>query len=86
MSEILRGSIKALFGIDVLRKLCNHPDLATSIAIAPDYSNPEVERPHLRSGKMKVTAQLLQLWHGALSLVGFCLRLFLVLSSFFIYI
>lgn len=41
MGEILRGELTAFHGIDLLRKICNHPDLATSLADAPDYSDPK---------------------------------------------
>ncbi len=65
VADILHGHLRLFAGIDTLRKLCNHPDLATSIAAMPDYSNPATPAPHLRSGKMAVMAQLLRLWHGA---------------------
>lgn len=49
------------FAISVLRKLCNHPDLlllnADSEALPDDMWNFE------KSGKMKVLAQIMKLWH-----------------------
>lgn len=58
-----RSAIGAvLFAISVLRKLCNHPDLllkdADERAKPADMWNPE------RSGKMKVLAEILKLWHA----------------------
>lgn len=72
VAAIMAGEMRAFFGIDVLRKICNHPDLATAVADAPDYRDPATPRPHLRSGKMTVMAQLLRLWHSAWRLF-FCL-------------
>jgi hypothetical protein len=54
--SILSGELKAFFGIDVLRKICNHPDLATALCTPPDYSDPEVPLPfgfQSRKGKKK---------------------------------
>ena len=58
VEEILDGKREALSGIDVLRKIVNHPDLlerATKAAHA-EYGAPE------RSGKQMVTMKVLQLW------------------------
>lgn len=63
--RILNGEMHALYGIDLLRKICNHPDLATTLCEPPDYSDPETPLPYLRSGKMVVLAQLLELWRTA---------------------
>lgn len=42
VSEILEGRRQALAGIDILRKICNHPDLLErgTHGSAPDYGNP----------------------------------------------
>ncbi|CAK7346372.1 unnamed protein product [Dovyalis caffra] len=58
VEQILDGSKNSLYGIDVMRKICNHPDLLEREHSChnPDYGNPE------RSGKMKVVAQLLKVW------------------------
>ncbi|GMH02332.1 hypothetical protein Nepgr_004171 [Nepenthes gracilis] len=58
VEQIFDGSRNSLYGIDVMRKICNHPDLLEREHAShnPDYGNPE------RSGKMKVVAQVLQLW------------------------
>ncbi|CAI0434482.1 unnamed protein product [Linum tenue] len=55
---ILNGSRNSLAGIDVMRKICNHPDLLEREHCYqnPDYGNPE------RSGKMKVVSQVLNVW------------------------
>lgn len=62
MSEIVSGEGAIFPGIDTLRKVCNHPDLASSICEPPDYSDPEVPLPWERCGKMIVLRQLLSLW------------------------
>ena len=58
LSEILNGDRGALVGIDILRKICNHPDLLerTKWDALSDYGNPE------RSGKMLVLEKLLAHW------------------------
>ncbi|WJX11944.1 hypothetical protein P8452_02490 [Trifolium repens] len=58
VEEILDGGRNSLYGIDVMRKICNHPDLLERehAFSNPDYGNPE------RSGKMKVVAQVLNVW------------------------
>ncbi|KAJ6773705.1 DNA EXCISION REPAIR PROTEIN ERCC-6-RELATED [Salix purpurea] len=58
VENILDGSRNSLYGIDVMRKICNHPDLLEREHSChnPDYGNPE------RSGKMKVVAQVLKAW------------------------
>ncbi|XVF32372.1 hypothetical protein REPUB_Repub17cG0076400 [Reevesia pubescens] len=58
VEQILDGSRNSLYGIDVMRKICNHPDLLEREHSCqnPDYGNPE------RSGKMKVVAQVLKVW------------------------
>eukprot|EP01117_Protostelium_nocturnum_P001278 TRINITY_DN1158_c1_g1_i1.p1 TRINITY_DN1158_c1_g1~~TRINITY_DN1158_c1_g1_i1.p1 ORF type:complete len:1186 (+),score=442.11 TRINITY_DN1158_c1_g1_i1:212-3769(+) len=56
--SILDGKRNSLYGIDILRKICNHPDLLKreSIERPDDYGFFE------RSGKLKVLEQLLPLW------------------------
>lgn len=58
VEQILEGSRKSLYGIDVMRKICNHPDLLEREHAHqnPDYGNPT------RSGKMKVVAEILKGW------------------------
>lgn len=58
VEQILDGRRNSLYGIDVMRKICNHPDLLEREHALnnPDYGNPE------RSGKMKVVAQVLNVW------------------------
>ncbi|XP_068664751.1 protein CHROMATIN REMODELING 8 isoform X2 [Aristolochia californica] len=58
VEQIFDGNRNSLYGIDIMRKICNHPDLLERehSASHPDYGNPE------RSGKMKVVAQVLKLW------------------------
>ncbi|XP_028549869.1 DNA excision repair protein CSB isoform X1 [Dendrobium catenatum] len=58
VEKIFDGSMNSLYGIDVMRKICNHPDLLEREHSHQhsDYGNPE------RSGKMKVVAQVLKLW------------------------
>ncbi|GAB4830543.1 Protein CHROMATIN REMODELING 8 [Ancistrocladus abbreviatus] len=58
VEQIFDGSRNSLYGIDVMRKICNHPDLLERehSSTNPDYGSPE------RSGKMKVVAQVLKMW------------------------
>ncbi|EFJ53228.1 hypothetical protein VOLCADRAFT_120230 [Volvox carteri f. nagariensis] len=61
VGEILEGSRRALCGIDILRKICNHPDLLERVTAqdAEDYGNPA------RSGKLRVAERVLTSWHTA---------------------
>ena len=58
VEQIFDGNRNSLYGIDVMRKICNHPDLLEREHSHqnPDYGNPE------RSGKMKVVAEVLKVW------------------------
>ena len=58
VAAILEGDREALAGIDVLRKIVNHPDLLdrARAADSPDYGNVE------RSGKLLVVRRVLALW------------------------
>ncbi|KAL5990544.1 hypothetical protein ACLOJK_011446 [Asimina triloba] len=60
VEQIFDGNRNSLYGIDIMRKICNHPDLLEREHCAnnPDYGNPE------RSGKMKVVEQVLKVWKG----------------------
>lgn len=58
VEQIFDRSRNSLYGFDVMRKICNHPDLLEREHACrnPDYGNPE------RSGKMKVVGQVLKVW------------------------
>ncbi|KEF59697.1 DNA excision repair protein ERCC-6 [Exophiala aquamarina CBS 119918] len=60
MDAIMNGKRQVLYGVDILRKICNHPDLTDHkrLSIKPgyDYGNP------VKSGKMQVVGSLLELW------------------------
>ncbi|KAJ5348347.1 uncharacterized protein MYU51_015153 [Penicillium brevicompactum] len=58
MASIVRGKRNSLYGIDILRKICNHPDLGdhTLRSHDADYGDSE------RSGKMQVLKELLEVW------------------------
>lgn len=61
VEQIFEGKRNSLYGIDVLRKICNHPDLldrdrAGGAGGHPDYGNP------VRSGKLGVLARVLGVW------------------------
>ncbi|KAE8826844.1 hypothetical protein PTNB73_07934 [Pyrenophora teres f. teres] len=60
MKSIANGKRQMLFGVDFLRKICNHPDLTEHKTLSKkpgyDYGNPN------RSGKMQVVKELLSLW------------------------
>lgn len=60
LNAILKGKRNVLMGVDVLRKICNHPDLLErenlTRATGYNYGLPA------KSGKMQVLKNLLQLW------------------------
>ena len=60
LKAIMNGKRQILYGVDILRKICNHPDLQEhrrlSIKIGYDYGN------GAKSGKMQVVKALLGLW------------------------
>ncbi|KAK9815514.1 hypothetical protein WJX72_004939 [[Myrmecia] bisecta] len=60
VEDILEGHRNALAGIDILRKICNHPDLLerTKYEGTEDYGNPE------RSAKLTVALKVLAHWHA----------------------
>lgn len=60
LTKIKNGKRQVLFGIDILRKICNHPDLLEKDKRENEssYGDPK------RSGKMQVVKQLLRLWHS----------------------
>ena len=55
---IFSGKRKSFSGIDILRKVCNHPDLADHQYRSHEQSYGDAER----SGKMHVLKELLQVW------------------------
>lgn len=58
--QILEGRRHVLYGIDILRKICNHPDLLEGSELnkgQPGYGAIE------RSGKLRVVIALLDMWH-----------------------
>jgi len=64
MKSIMAGKRQALYGVDILRKICNHPDLVEHKTLSKktnyNYGNPA------KSGKMQVVKALLEIWkrHG----------------------
>lgn len=61
MSSIMNRTRQSLFGIDILRKICNHPDLLDPrLKGKPGY---KWGNPH-KSGKMQVVKALLEMWKG----------------------
>ncbi|KAL9105576.1 MAG: hypothetical protein Q9227_009277 [Pyrenula ochraceoflavens] len=63
MNSIMNGKRQVLYGVDILRKICNHPDLQDHKYLAHesayDYGNPA------KSGKMQVVGSLLELWKNS---------------------
>ena len=57
---IMSGRRQILYGVDILRKICNHPDLQSHRHLANkpgyDYGKPS------KSGKMQVVGSLIELW------------------------
>lgn len=60
LKAIMNGKRQVLFGIDILRKICNHPDLVEhrTLSIKTGYSYGS----GAKSGKMQVVKALLELW------------------------
>ncbi|CCG84055.1 protein of unknown function [Taphrina deformans PYCC 5710] len=60
MDSILNGKRQVLYGVDVLRKICNHPDLTQRDVLLQkkgyNFGDPS------KSGKMVVVKALLELW------------------------
>jgi len=60
MKSILNGKRQVLYGVDMLRKICNHPDLqehrVLSMKAGYDYGN------RAKSGKMRTVRELLTAW------------------------
>ncbi|CCU79633.1 DNA repair protein Rhp26/Rad26/DNA repair and recombination protein RAD26 [Blumeria hordei DH14] len=59
MASIMNRTRQSLYGIDILKKICNHPDLLDPhLKVKPGYkwANPN------KSGKMKIVESLLSLW------------------------
>ncbi|KAK7544298.1 DNA repair protein-like protein Rhp26/Rad26 [Phyllosticta citribraziliensis] len=60
VKSIFNGKRQALYGIDILRKITNHPDL-TDHKIIEKVSDPKYGSGS-KSGKMQVVKELLQMW------------------------
>ena len=60
MKSILNGKRQVLYGIDILRKICNHPDLQEHRVLSkrPSYNYGNASK----SGKMVIVKELLELW------------------------
>ena len=60
MQSIRDGKRNLLFGVDILRKICNHPDLADHKVLSrkPGYTYGS----GFKSGKMQVVKELLSIW------------------------
>lgn len=60
MKSIFNGKRQVLFGVDILRKICNHPDLVDreNLLQQPDY----IYGSPSKSGKLQVVKALVNLW------------------------
>lgn len=60
LKSIMNGKRQVLFGVDILRKICNHPDLQDhrNLSVKPGYHYGAGKK----SGKMQVVKALLELW------------------------
>lgn len=59
MGAILARTRQSLYGIDILRKICNHPDLLDPhLRNRPDYQWGDEKK----SGKLQVVKELLRMW------------------------
>ena len=59
LKAIMNGKRQVLYGVDILRKICNHPDLENHkiLSVRPGYNYGSAAK----SGKMQVVKELLQL-------------------------
>ncbi|KAJ5646255.1 DNA repair protein rhp26 [Penicillium lividum] len=58
VQSIAKGKKRSFAGIDIMRKICNHPDL-----VGREFTHHEVDYGRAdRSGKMQVLKSLLELW------------------------
>eukprot|EP00835_Amoeboradix_gromovi_P004637 NODE_373_length_9849_cov_0.356205.p1 type:complete len:819 gc:universal NODE_373_length_9849_cov_0.356205:5458-3002(-) len=64
-SKIFKGKMNVLVGIDILRKISNHPDLLHEQSRKAANSTSSIEELVQKSGKCKVLQELLQKWHIA---------------------
>lgn len=64
MKSILAGKRQALYGVDILRKICNHPDLVEHKTLSKKAGY--AYGMGSKSGKMQVVKALLEIWkkHG----------------------
>ncbi|ODQ46133.1 hypothetical protein PICMEDRAFT_34718 [Pichia membranifaciens NRRL Y-2026] len=63
LKRILEGKRNALFGIDMLRKICNHPNLVDlNLKDKKITKLPSIEELSSKSGKIQVVMALLELW------------------------
>ncbi|MCJ1431087.1 hypothetical protein MMC27_000437 [Xylographa pallens] len=60
MGSILNGKRQVLYGVDMLRKICNHPDLQEHrvLSVKPGYNYGIAAK----SGKMIIVKELLDVW------------------------
>lgn len=60
MTSIINGKRHALYGVDLLRKICNHPDLVEhkTLSVKTDYPYGDPTK----SGKMQIVKALLEIW------------------------
>jgi DNA excision repair protein ERCC-6 len=63
MKSIMNGKRQPLYGIDILRKICNHPDLVDHRRLShkSDYKYGDPQK----SGKMQVVKAVLEIWKKA---------------------
>ena len=81
---VMRGAVKVLKAVTVLRKICNHPDLVTGpngdsilgdddeCSSSEDEDFYDKEKLADRSGKLKVLSRILPLWHKQGHKVSLC--------------
>ena len=60
MKSIMAGKRQALYGVDILRKICNHPDLVEHRTLSKKVGY-QYGSGH-KSGKMQVVKALLEIW------------------------
>ncbi|OUM55397.1 hypothetical protein BVG19_g4927 [[Candida] boidinii] len=62
LTSIIKGRRNVLYGVDILRKICNHPDLVDMGMKNKTLQNQSSKSLEEKSGKLQVVKTLIQLW------------------------
>lgn len=62
LTSIIKGRRNVLYGVDILRKICNHPNLVDMDMKNKTLQNQSSKSLEDKSGKLQVVKTLIQLW------------------------